>query len=146
MDESGFDTQLYREYGRSFKGARVEGEIQGKKAERLSLIAAFWQNTLIAPWYFSGHCNTEVVWMWLKSVLLPCLKPGLTVIWDNASFHQADALKALIESAGCQLVFLPPYSPDLNPIEHCWAALKARIRRLRDETMSLEDALCQAFQ
>ncbi len=80
--------------------------------------------------YFKGYCDTEVVVAWVKKELLPRLKAGQTVIWDNASFHKSPRLKELIEGAGCELLFLPPYSPDLNPIEQFWSWLKAWIRRL----------------
>jgi transposase len=97
--------------------------------------------------YFEGYCNTEVVLRWMKEVLLPELRPDMTVIWDNASFHQSLEFKTLIESTGCTLLFLPPYSPHLNPIEQWWSALKARIRRLRKDTkMTIAEALCQLFK
>ena len=70
----------------------------------------------------------------------------MTVIWDNASFHQSWEIQQLIESAGCRLLFLPPYSPDLNPIERFWSALKARIRRLLTDALSLDEAIDQAFK
>jgi transposase len=81
--------------------------------------------------YFEGYCNTQVVETWLQEVLLPILQPGQVVIWDNARFHQSPELRALIESANCRLIYLPVYSPDLNPIEQWWSVLKVRIRRLK---------------
>jgi transposase len=80
----------------------------------------------------------------MEAVLIPELQPGLVIIWDNASFHQSPKFKAVIESAGCTLLPLPPYSPDLNPIEHWWSALKARIRRLRHKLkMTIAQSLCK---
>jgi len=79
-------------------------------------------------------------------VLLPELKAGQTVIWDNASFHQAPKCQTAIEFAGCKLKYLPAYSPDFNPIEPWWAKLKAGIRRIRKAKMSLTQALCQWFK
>ena len=95
---------------------------------------------------FEGYCNTEVLKGWVKEMLLPELRPGQTVIWDNASFHQSPEFKQLIESAGCTLMYLPTYSPDLNPIEKWWAKLKAWIRRLRTQAMTLKQALVLAFR
>lgn len=83
---------------------------------------------------------------WVKNELLPTLKEGLTVIWDNATFHKSTQIKALIESVGCKLIFLPPYSPDLNPIEHYWAKLKAHIRRIKQGQMTIPEVLALIFQ
>jgi transposase len=99
----------------------------------------------LAPWYFTGYCNTEVILTWTEHVLIPELKEGQTVIWDNASFHKALEIKALIEAAGCKLLFLPPYSPDFNPIEHYWAKIKAWIIRFRKEKTTISEALCAFF-
>lgn len=100
----------------------------------------------LAPFYFTGYCNTEVILAWVEHILIPELEPGQTVIWDNAKFHKSPEIEILIESAGCKLLFLPPYSPDLNPIEHFWAELKAWIRRFRTKEMTIPQALCAYFQ
>jgi len=145
VDESGLEESLRREYGRSPKGQNVPDDITGKRRRRISIIAGLSQGIPIAPWYFEGYCNTEVILIWVEKVLLPCLKEGMTVIWDNASFHKSPKIKDLIEKAGCKLLFLPPYSPDLNPIEQWWSALKARIRRIRQGKMTLKRAICKVF-
>lgn len=95
---------------------------------------------------FEGYCNTDVAKGWVEEMLLPELKPGQSVIWDNASFHQSPEFKTLIESTGCTLIYLPTYSPDLNPIEKWWAKLKAWIRRLRTKEATLKQTLLLAFQ
>ena len=146
VDESGLEEALQREYARTTKGQRAAGEINGKRATRTSIIAGLNQGKLIAPFHFQGYCNTEVILTWVENILTPVLSAGQIVIWDNASFHQSPKIRALIESAGCKLLFLPPYSPDLNPIEHCWAALKAWIRKMRLPGMTLEEALALVFQ
>ena len=146
VDESGLEETLCREYGRSLRGQRACGEKTGKRTARTSIIAGLCGKKPIAPFYFGGYCNTEVILSWVEKVLIPELKPGQTIIWDNASFHKSPRIKALIESAGCKLLFLPPYSPDFNPIEHWWAKLKAMIRRIRTADMTLKQAICQAFQ
>ena len=78
---------------------------------------------------FQGRCNTEVVDVYFEKVLLPALSPGSVIVLDNARFHPSPTTQRLVEAAGCQLLFLPPYSPDLNPIEHLWAAFKTRLRK-----------------
>jgi len=133
---------IRRDYARAPKGEQIVADITGKRTCRTSIIAGLNEGKPLAPLYFQGYCNTEVVLSWMKEVLIPELKPGMTVIWDNASFHQSSEFKAVIESAECTLLFLPPYSPDLNPIEQWWSALKARIRRLRKHVkMTIAEAL-----
>lgn len=147
VDECGLDETIRREYARADKGQLVLSNIPGKRTTRTSIIAGLHQRQPIAPMYFEGYCNTDVVEVWLKEVLLPVLRPGQTVIWDNASFHQSPKLQELIESAGCRLIYLPAYSPDLNPIEQWWSALKAHIRRLcRNLKMTIPEALCQLLK
>lgn len=146
VDECGLQESLRREYARSPVGQRSFTDIPGKRELRTSIIAGLSQGKALAPMMFEGYCNTEVVRVWVEEMLLPELKPGQTVIWDNASFHQSPQFKALIESVGCSLIYLPTYSPDLNPIEKWWAKLKAWIRRLRSKSMTLKHTLALAIQ
>ena len=82
---------------------------------------------------------------WLENCLLPSIGPGYTIVMDNAAFHKSEKTKILIEKARCNLLFLPPYSPDLNPIEKFWANLKAKIRKCIRRFPSLADAIDNAF-
>jgi transposase len=84
----------------------------------------------MAPFTFQGGCNADVFNTWLEKVLLPTLPKGTTVIMDNATFHKSIKTKKLIEKFGCHLLFLPTYSPDLNPIEHWWHKIKSILRPL----------------
>lgn len=84
----------------------------------------------MAPFVFEGACNTAVVDTYFQEVLFKELAPGSVLVLDNASFHKAPTTLALAKKAGIELLFLPAYSPDLNPIEHIWAAFKSRLQRV----------------
>jgi len=146
VDECGLDESICREYARAPIGQQVEEDISGNRTARTSIIAGLNQKNTLAPWYFQGYCNTEVILTWVKNEFLPALKAGMTVVWDNATFHKSPQIEALIEGIGCKLIFLPPYSPDLNPIEQYWSALKARLRRLRKNGMTIAEALIELFK
>ena len=146
LDESGVNENLQREFGWSPRGEKIQGEVSGQARKRLSVIAALNAKNIKAPFFFEGYTDTEVFNGWVEDCLIPELKPGQTVILDNASFHQSPKTKILIESAGCHLKYLPTYSPDFNPIEPQWAILKARIRKLRRPHQSLESAINLVFK
>lgn len=145
LDESGIDKYLYRNYGRGLRGKKIFGEISGMRFARESFIAALSEGQLISPMCFQGTCNTGLFNAWLQQVLIPCLKPGQVLILDNASFHRSEESKTLVEAAGCRLLFLPPYSPDLNPIEKCWANIKVKVRELLPKFTKFTDAIDEAI-
>jgi len=118
----------------------------GHRQARISFIAALDQGHLIAPMVFTDSCNHAVFTAWLERFLVPMLKPGQTVILDNARFHQGPTISQTLAKIGCSLRYLPPYSPDLNPIEQCWAPLKNRIRKNIPTAPSFFDAVCNAFK
>ena len=135
VDETGFDAPLIREYAYSDKGQPIGGECTGKRFARTSLIAALKEGQSIAPMEFRGYCDTQVVLSWVEQMLIPSLKPGDVVIWDNATFHKSSKLTEALAAAGIGLLFLPPYSPDLNPIEMAFSKLKAHLRRIGARTI-----------
>jgi transposase len=123
------------------------GERSGKRfVERDSVIAGFCQGKLLAPMVFKGYCDTEVVLAWVRGALVPELKAGQIVVMDNASFHKSPLIKEAIETAGCELLFLPAYSPDLNPIEQAWAWFKAWLRKMACPLLSLLTLVDVFFQ
>jgi len=122
------------------------GEISGKRYARESFIAGQVQNKVIAPFCYTGTCDSKLFNFWLENFLLPALSPGYTIIMDNAAFHKSEDTKILIANAGCDLLFLPPYSPDFNPIEKFWANLKAKIKKIIGRYSTLAEAIDEAFK
>ena len=90
---------------------------------------------------FKGTCDTSLFNVWLKQALIPNLIAGQVLILDNASFHKSIESQKLVKAAGCRILFLPPYSPDLNPIEKYWANMKIKIRELLPKTNTFAEAL-----
>jgi transposase len=124
QDETGFVPEVWRTHGRGPKGARVYGEKPSGKRPRTSLIGGYLNHKLIAPVTFTGTCNTAFFNVWLEHHLLPELKAGSVIVLDNATFHKSRKTIELVKARGCKVLFLPPYSPHLNPIEKLWANIK----------------------
>jgi len=143
VDEGGFTPSVIRRYGYAPKGQRVYGLPSGHRRPRTSLIAARIGPDFAEPVLFEGTCDADVFNSWLKTRLCPRLTRAHLVIMDNAAFHKSPATAQLFQDTGATLLFLPPYSPDLNPIEHDCAALKKR--REYHETASL-DRIVQTSQ
>lgn len=129
LDETGIDDNETYEYAWSMKGQRVWDTKYGKRKNRLSIISALFCGKLIAPFTFEGTCDKDVFKAYVKNILLPELKEGQTLILDNASFHKGKDIENILKEAKVELLYLPPYSPDLNPIENYWAPLKYHIKK-----------------
>ena len=145
LDESGFDpSQNYRDSGWAKIGQKIYGERSGKRWLRTSLLMAQNGKKWLAPMLFGGTCNTKIFNAWLEKFLIPELRPNQTIIMDNASIHKSQKTRQLIENAGHNLLFLPPYSPDFNPIEQSFGVLKKRLKFAQKGT-TLDDLLiCKA--
>jgi len=105
------------------------------------MIAALCDQHLNAPFTVDGACNRTVFETWVETCLLPLLKAGQVVVMDNATFHKGGRIEQLIQQAGCEVLYLPAYSPDLNQIEQCWSYLKSRIRKQLAQFECLRDAI-----
>jgi len=128
-------------YGYNEIGQRFHALKSGKRGGRVNIIAALCNGELLAPFTVEGACNRSVFEIWLETCLVPILKPGQVVIADNATFHKGGRIKEIVEAAGCRLLYLAPYSPDLNKIEQCWSWLKSRIRKQLNRFSCLRDAI-----
>lgn len=146
IDESGIEKNSIKERAWGRKGKKLVAKKSGKYYERTNIIAGYVNKKSIAPFVFTGSCNTEIFNNWVEQFLIKELKYGQYVVMDNASFHKSQKTKDLIESVGCRVIFLPPYSPDLNPIEKFWANMKRWIRNKISNFDLLYDAIVQFFK
>ena len=146
VDEAGIDNTLDYPYGYCHRSQRFLGEKRGHRTERVSLICAWNDGQSVAPISFEGYCNSSLVCQWVEDFLLPELLPGQFVIMDNASFHPKEKIRALVEQVHCEVIFLPPYSPELNKIEKFWARLKHYVRKQMRTDMTLSEAIDNAFR
>tara|TARA_B100001059_G_scaffold227961_1_gene258433 strand:+ start:5404 stop:5808 length:405 start_codon:yes stop_codon:yes gene_type:complete len=124
IDESGFSVDSPRDYGYSLRGERVYALKNWQEKGRINAIGALLDSHLLTVELFDGNINSDAFYHWVTEALLPVLPPSSVVVMDNASFHKRADTEAAIIEAGHILEYLPPYSPDLNPIEHKWAECK----------------------
>ncbi|PJD95727.1 MAG: hypothetical protein CK426_04145 [Legionella sp.] len=146
IDESGIDKFISREYGWGLKGQQVIGEVSGRRYARESFIAGQLHRKILAPFCYTGTCDSTLFNFWLENFLLPALGSGYIIVMDNAAFHKSEQTRMLIEQANCKLLFLPPYSPDFNPIEKFWANLKAKIKKIIGQFATLAEAIDEVFR
>ena len=129
-----------RGWGR--RGSRVIGKAPFARWKTMTFIAALRQGEIAAPCLFDGPINGEVFLAWVRQILVPTLKPGEVVIMDNLGSHRGKAVRRAIREAGAKLLFLPKYSPDLNPIEQALSKLKHLLRKAQARSY---DALLAAI-
>lgn len=142
LDESGVTTDLIRRYARSLRGHRALDAAPLGRWEMCTILAALRIDRVTAPAVLPGPLDADAFTVYVAEVLAPTLRAGDVVILDNLAVHKDAVARAAIEAAGATLRFLPPYSPDWNPIEQVFAKLKAWFRAARPRTF---DAVCTAF-
>lgn len=135
VDETGVRTDLIRRYGRGRPGERVTDAAPDGRWHTTTFLAGLRVDGVVAPGVFDGPIETASFTAWVEQVLVPTLQPGDIVILDNLSCHQNLTARRAIEAVGADLWFLPKYSPDFNPIELCFAKLKAILRAARGRTL-----------
>ena len=146
VDETGIDIYLHREYGYAPRGQKIHTAISGRKYKRVGIVAAQLGGKIISPLEYSGTMSSGLFEFWFEKQLLPALPPDTVVVMDNASFHRKAQLISAAQKYGVRLIFLPPYSPELNPIEKFWAWLKRYLRSALSLFLSFDLALFDAFQ
>ena len=146
VDETGIDKFMYRKYARAAKGEKVYGKIRGKKFERTNIVAAQAGKRIIAPLQYKGMMHSQFFEEWFEKHLIPELDQEAVIVMDNASFHRKKHLYELAERHNVKIIFLPPYSPELNPIEHFWHWLKKKICDLLKFSQNFDEVLLSIFQ
>lgn len=138
---------MTRLYGRAPKGQRVIGSVPQNWGRNITMLAALSVTGVAAAMTVEGATDTDVFCAYVSQVLSPTLRPGDIVVMDNLSAHKAQRVRELIEASGARLVYLPPYSPDFNPIERCWSKIKTYLRAAKARTSErLDEAIKQAFE
>lgn len=135
LDETGTTTKMTRQRGRARIGARLRAKAPFGHWGTQTFIAALRCEGLTAPWVVDKPMNRAIFEVYVETQLAPTLKPGDVVILDNLASHKSDKAQALLKERGAWFLFLPPYSPDLNPIEMAFAKLKAHLRRIGARTI-----------
>src|SRR5690349_15544336 len=129
IDETWVATNMARRYGRAPRGQRLVAGVPHGHWKTSTFLAALRHNAITAPCVIDGPINGETFRAYVEQFLVPTLTPGDIVIIDNLGSHKGIGVRRAIEAAGAQLLYLPPYSPDLNPIEQVFAKLKALLRK-----------------
>ena len=142
IDETWAKTNMTRTHGWAARGARLLAKIPHGHWNTTTFLAALRHDRIDAPCLFDGPINGELFLAYVERVLGPTLKPGDIVILDNLGSHKGKAVRKAIRAAGARLIFLPKYSPDLNPIEQVFAKLKTLLRKAGARTI---EAICAAI-
>lgn len=136
LDETGADTKMARRYGWGPKSARVVSDVPFGHWPTTTFVGALRTTGLTAPLVIEGAMNSEIFLAYIQQFWLPTLRAGDIVVLDNLSSHKQSRVREAIESSGAQLRYLPPYSPDLNPIEQAFSKLKTLLRKHAERTVS----------
>lgn len=140
VDESGVTTKLTRLYGRAPKGERVPEAVPHGRWQVTTILGALGTNGMQAGMTVETSTDADIFEVFVEQVLGPTLRAGQVVVMDNLSAHKQERVRDLIEARGCQLQYLPPYSPDLNPIESAWSKVKTYLRALKARSQEALEA------
>jgi transposase len=134
-------------YGRGYRGERVISAVPLIRGNRMTLIGAVSVERVVAALYGEWAANGEIFLHFIEKCLCPVLKKGNVVVMDNVAFHKISGIKEAIHATGARLIYLPPYSPDLNPIENMWGKIKHYLRKMAARTLaSLHNSIQATFK
>jgi transposase len=148
IDETGVNLMMVRLYARALKGQRATGDRPNKSGKKnTTLIGAMGLTGILGALTLEGGANGSAFQYFIEHILLPNISPGACIVMDNGSIHLGEIVRSLIEAAGAQLIYLPPYSPDFNPIENCWSKVKEFLRSVGARTQeALDQAITDALE
>jgi transposase len=135
IDETGTSTNMARLRGRGKRGRRVIGRVPWGHWKTMTFVAGLRQDGITAPFVIDCAMNGAIFVEYVRQCLAPTLKPGDIVVMDNLPAHKIGQIREIIEAAGAELRYLPPYSPDLNPIEQAFSKLKAHLRKAQERSL-----------
>jgi transposase len=135
IDETGTSTSMARLYGRAKRGLRALGRVPWGHWKVVTFTAALRLDGIVAPFVIDKPMNGAIFVEYIRQCLVPVLRPGDIVVMDNLPAHKNEQVRMLIEAVGAELRYLPPYSPDFNPIEQFFAKLKAMLRKAKERTV-----------
>jgi transposase len=135
IDETWASTNMARRHGRAPRGQRLRAGVPHGHWKTTTFVAGLRNNGIVAPFVLDGPINRNAFQAYVEKVLVPELRPGDIVIMDNLSSHKGPRIRQMIEAAGGSLLYLPPYSPDFNPIENAFAKLKALLRKATERSI-----------
>jgi transposase len=135
IDETGTSTNMARSRGRCRRGERLIGKVPHGHWKITTFVAGLRRDAITAPFVIDRPMNGSIFKAYLEQCLVPTLRPGNSVVMDNLSSHKGDEVREIIEAAGASLLFLPPYSPDFNPIEQAFSKLKAHLRKAAERSL-----------
>lgn len=136
LDETGANTALHRTHGYAPRGQRLPGDAPQSHWKTVTFVGALTANGLIAPWAQAEPMTGVVFQAYIEQILVPQLRPGMVVVMDNLPCHKVPGVREALERAHCRLEYLPPYSPDLNPIEKVFSKFKRLLRCAAARTVS----------
>lgn len=147
IDESGTNLAMTRRYARSEKGERARGSAPVNYGQNITMIGAVDQASVIAAMTVDGSTDSDVFLAFINEILIPELREDDVVIMDNLSAHKIKAVQDVITNTKAELIFLPPYSPDLSPIEKCWSKIKIYLRTQAARTREkLDQCISKAIE
>lgn len=147
LDETGSNLAMARDYARAPRGQRAYATKPVNRGGRVTLLGALGLHGLVAAMTVDGFTEGDVFVAFLQDVLLPQLRPGQIIVMDNLKAHKVAGVTTACRDAEVSVLYLPPYSPDLSPIEECWSKIKASLRAKAARTReALEQAIAEAFE